>query len=123
MEAFADYAMDASGTKEDTMLLRMTKNSVDFDASPGAYDGDRLVGFTLIGLSFVVGVSKVFSVWRRQPPVDAVFATKKEVERSNRALDKRLEKVDDAVAAIHTDIQTAMASISLNSAERARRIR
>ena len=34
MEAFADYAMDASGTKEDTMLLRMSKNSVDFNASP-----------------------------------------------------------------------------------------
>jgi len=50
MEAFADYAMDASGTKEDTLLLRMSKNSVDFDASPGAYDGDRLVGFTLIGI-------------------------------------------------------------------------
>lgn len=92
--------------------------------SSGFFSGPMgsAVGFTLIGLSFVVGVSKVFSVWRRQPPVDAVFATKKEVERSNRALDKRLEKVDDAVAAIHTDIQTAMASISLNSAERARRI-
>jgi len=55
MEAFADYAMDASGTKEDTMLLRMSKNSVDFDASPGAYDGDRLVGFTLIGIDELDG--------------------------------------------------------------------
>ena len=55
MEAFADYAMDASGTKEDAMLLRMFKNSVDFDASPGAYDGDRLIGFTLIGLDELDG--------------------------------------------------------------------
>ena len=55
MEAFADYAMDASGTKEDTMLLRMAKNSVDFEASPGAYDGDRLVGFTLIGIDEIDG--------------------------------------------------------------------
>lgn len=55
MEAFADYAMDASGTKEDTMLLRMAKNSVDFDASPGAYDGEHLVGFTLIGIDEVEG--------------------------------------------------------------------
>jgi len=55
MEAFADYAMDASGTKEDTMLLRMSKNRVDFDASPGAYDGDRLVGFTLIGIDEMDG--------------------------------------------------------------------
>jgi len=55
MEAFADYAMDASGTKEETMLLRMAKNSVDFDASAGAYDGDRLVGFTLIGIDELAG--------------------------------------------------------------------
>ena len=55
MEAFADYAMDASGTKEDAMLLRMFKNRVDFDASPGAYDGDRLIGFTLIGLDELDG--------------------------------------------------------------------
>jgi ribosomal protein S18 acetylase RimI-like enzyme len=72
MEAFADYAMDASGTKEESMLLRMSKNSVDFQASVGAYivdtgntrstyivdtgntrstyDDKRLVGFTLIGI-------------------------------------------------------------------------
>ncbi len=55
MEAFADYAMDVSGTKEDIMLLRMSKNSVDFDASPGAYDGDHLVGFTLIGIDEIEG--------------------------------------------------------------------
>lgn len=55
MEAFADYAMDASGTKEEPMLLRMSKNNVDFDASPGAYDGDRLVGFTLIGIDDLDG--------------------------------------------------------------------
>jgi len=56
MEAFADYAMDASGTKEEPMLLRMSKNSVDFDASPGAYDGDHLVGFTLIGIDKIDGM-------------------------------------------------------------------
>jgi len=56
MEAFADYAMDVSGTKEDRMLLRMSKNNVDFDASPGAYDGDRLVGFTLIGIDKTDGI-------------------------------------------------------------------
>ena len=56
MEAFADYAMDASGTKEEPMLLRMSKNSVDFDASPGAYDGEHLVGFTLIGIDKIDGI-------------------------------------------------------------------
>ncbi len=55
MEAFADYAMDTSATQEETMLLRMSKNSVDFDASAGAYDGDRLVGFTLIGIDKLDG--------------------------------------------------------------------
>jgi len=50
LEAFADYAMDASGTTEERMLLRMRKNAVDYDLSPGLYDGDRLAGFTLIGI-------------------------------------------------------------------------
>ncbi len=50
VEAFADYAMDASGTTEDRLLLRMRKNAVDYGLSPGLYDGDRLVGFTLIGI-------------------------------------------------------------------------
>ena len=50
LEAFADYAMDASGTTEDRLLLRMKKNAVDYGVSPGLYDEDRLVGFTLIGI-------------------------------------------------------------------------
>ena len=50
LEAFADYAMDASGTTEERLLLRMRKNSVDYVLSPGLYDEDRLVGFTLIGI-------------------------------------------------------------------------
>jgi len=50
LEAFADYAMDASGVTEAGLLLRMQKNAVDYTASPGLYDGGRLVGFTLIGI-------------------------------------------------------------------------
>jgi len=50
LEAFADYAMDASGTTEERMLLRMRKNAVDYELSPGLYDDARLVGFTLIGI-------------------------------------------------------------------------
>jgi len=50
LEAFADYAMDASGTTEERLHLRMKKNAVDYDLSPGLYDDDRLVGFTLIGI-------------------------------------------------------------------------
>jgi len=50
LEAFSDYAMDASGTTEARLLLRMQKNAVDFGVSPGLYDRNRLVGFTLIGI-------------------------------------------------------------------------
>jgi len=50
MEAFSDYAMDASGVQEERLLLRMEKNKVDYDISPGLYDGNRLVGFTVIGI-------------------------------------------------------------------------
>jgi len=50
LEAFADYAMDASSATEEQLLLRMRKNCVAYDISPGLYDGDRLVGFTLIGI-------------------------------------------------------------------------
>ena len=53
MEAFADYAMDAGATREDTLRLRMAKNAVDYAASPGAYERHRLVGFTLIGIDDV----------------------------------------------------------------------
>lgn len=50
VEAFADYAMDTSGATEEKLLLRMRKNAVDFEASPGLYDDGRLVGFTAIGI-------------------------------------------------------------------------
>jgi ribosomal protein S18 acetylase RimI-like enzyme len=50
LEAFADYAMDARGTTETALLLRMSKNAVDYDASVGAYTDGRMVGFTLIGI-------------------------------------------------------------------------
>jgi len=49
-EAFADYSMDASHVTEENLRLRGAKNGVDYAASVGAYDGDRLVGFTLVGL-------------------------------------------------------------------------
>jgi ribosomal protein S18 acetylase RimI-like enzyme len=50
IEAFADYAMTSTGLTEERLLLRMEKNAVDYDLSVGAYDGDRMVGFTLIGV-------------------------------------------------------------------------
>lgn len=51
VEAFADYAMGAAqGIAEDSLLLRMRKNAVDYGLSVGVYEEGRMVGFTLIGV-------------------------------------------------------------------------
>jgi ribosomal protein S18 acetylase RimI-like enzyme len=50
LEAFCDYAIDSSHVTEKLIEIRTVKNGVDFDLSVGAFDGDRMVGFTLIGL-------------------------------------------------------------------------
>lgn len=50
LEAFSDYAMDSRGTTESTLLLRMSKNAVQYGASVGAYADGKMVGFTLIGI-------------------------------------------------------------------------
>jgi ribosomal protein S18 acetylase RimI-like enzyme len=50
LEAFADYAVDASYVTEDVLRARMTKNAVDYGLSVGAFDGERMVGFTLVGV-------------------------------------------------------------------------
>ncbi len=51
LAAFADYAMGSpEGLPEERLLLRMRKNAVDYEASVGAYEDGRMVGFTLIGL-------------------------------------------------------------------------
>ena len=49
-EAFADYAVDMSLLTEERLHIRCTKNNVDWEVSVGAFDGDRMVGFTLIGI-------------------------------------------------------------------------
>ncbi|MGB6337495.1 MAG: GNAT family N-acetyltransferase, partial [Thermoanaerobaculia bacterium] len=50
LEAFADYAVDMSGVTEKLIECRCVKNNVDFDISVGAFDDERMVGFTLIGV-------------------------------------------------------------------------
>jgi len=52
-EAFADYAIPVSGAQEQAFVNRMIKNGVDLSASAGAFDGERLVGFSLTGLDVV----------------------------------------------------------------------
>jgi len=49
-EAFSDYAMDMSSLTEERLRVRCVKNGVDWDVSVGAFDRDRMVGFTLIGI-------------------------------------------------------------------------
>jgi ribosomal protein S18 acetylase RimI-like enzyme len=49
-EAFADYAVDMSSLNESLLEIRFTKNAVDWQASVGAFDGDRMVGFTMIAI-------------------------------------------------------------------------
>ncbi len=49
--AFADYALGSpADLTEERLLLRMRKNAVDYGLSVGAYEGGRMVGFTLIGV-------------------------------------------------------------------------
>lgn len=49
-EAFSDYLVDASYMTEERIRARALKNNVDFDLSVGAFEGDSMVGFTLIGI-------------------------------------------------------------------------
>lgn len=61
LEAFADYSMGSpTGLPEERLLLRMRKNAVDYGLSVGAYDDDRLVGFTLIGVDTWGGVVSAY---------------------------------------------------------------
>ena len=48
-EAFSDYGVDVSYMTEEVIRNRSIKNGIDFDLSIGAWDGDHLVGFTLVG--------------------------------------------------------------------------
>lgn len=49
-EAFADYYLKSQSSCERWLYNRCVKNGVAFDCSVGAFDGDRLVGITLVGL-------------------------------------------------------------------------
>jgi ribosomal protein S18 acetylase RimI-like enzyme len=49
-EAFADYYVDTSGISRSVLLNRAVKNGVDFSVSVGAFDGDRMVGITIVGV-------------------------------------------------------------------------
>ena len=48
-EAFADYGIDMSYLNERNLGHRWTKNGVSYGSSVGAFDGDRMVGFIVVG--------------------------------------------------------------------------
>ena len=60
VEAFADYTVSMSYLTQESLLNRWTKNAVDFTASVGAFDGDRLVGFTMLGIDEWMGNPAAF---------------------------------------------------------------
>lgn len=49
-EAFADYFVDTSGVTERLLYDRAVKNGVDFDLSVGVFEGDTMVGVTIVGV-------------------------------------------------------------------------
>jgi len=49
-EAFSDYGVDMSYLTEISLANRWRKNAVSFEASVGAFDGNRMVGFMAVGL-------------------------------------------------------------------------
>jgi ribosomal protein S18 acetylase RimI-like enzyme len=62
VEAFSDYAVDLSYMTESGLLNRALKNGIDFGSSVGVYDGERMVGYTLIGLDRWNGSPAAFDI-------------------------------------------------------------
>lgn len=52
VEAFSDYGVDVSYMTEEVIRNRSAKNGIDFGLSVGAFDGHKMVGFTLVGVDF-----------------------------------------------------------------------
>ncbi len=62
LEAFGDYAIDISGYRQETFINRAIKNGVDFESSVGLYDGERMVGYTLIGIDTWKGAPSAYDI-------------------------------------------------------------
>lgn len=60
VEAFADYQLDMSYMTAERSWLRNLKSGVRYDCSVGAFDGDRMVGFTFVGLDDWCGEPAAF---------------------------------------------------------------
>lgn len=62
VDAFSDYAMDMSYMTEEITFNRAEKNGIDLGSSIGAFDGSRMVGYTLVGRDVRGGVSSAFDI-------------------------------------------------------------
>jgi ribosomal protein S18 acetylase RimI-like enzyme len=62
LEAFSDYQVDMSYMTEEVMFKRVVKNAIAFDSSVGVYDGDKMVGFTLIGIDTWQNILSAFDI-------------------------------------------------------------
>ena len=50
VEAFSDYQLDMSYMTLERSWLRNLKSGVQYESSVGAFDGEKLVGLTFVGL-------------------------------------------------------------------------
>ena len=60
VEAFADYQVDMSYMTSERSWLRNLKSGVRYDSSVGAFDGEKLVGVTFVGLDDWQGEKAAF---------------------------------------------------------------
>ncbi|MCP4046878.1 MAG: GNAT family N-acetyltransferase [Gammaproteobacteria bacterium] len=60
VEAFSDYQLDMSYMTSERSWLRNLKSGVHYDCSVGAYDGEKMVGFTFVGLDDWQGEKAAF---------------------------------------------------------------
>ena len=61
-EAFFDYDVDMSYMTEEVIWNRAIKNGIDFDLSVGAFDDNKMIGFTLVGVDFWQGHPSAFDI-------------------------------------------------------------
>lgn len=60
VEAFSDYHLDMSYMTSERSWLRNLKSGVHYDCSVGAYDGQKMVGLTFVGLDDWQGEKAAF---------------------------------------------------------------
>jgi GNAT superfamily N-acetyltransferase len=60
VEAFSDYYLDMSYMTSERSRLRNLKSGVRYDCSVGAYDGEKMVGLTFVGLDDWQGEKAAF---------------------------------------------------------------